>query len=638
MLDLMRRKKRLRLILWLVIAALALSMLVFFVPGTNMDGFFSAPGVVASVDNRSVTAQDFSQAYQRVAREIRTANNMDAETIRSMGVPNQVLEDLISFEIVEVLAKRFGISLTGDEMLLALENNQNFLSDGEFIGVENYKALLAMYGYTASEFEGMMRRQMLRDKVREFLTSAIRVNEHELRDNYRKSTERIRIDYVLFKRDEFKRRVKPTATDVETWFNDHRDAYTVKEKRNAEYILIPFTQFIPRVEVTEDDILAEWDSMSRGETVEAAHILFRVDDASDATAVRQKAEEVLKMAQSGQDFSDLARKYSEDPGSAEQGGYLGPFSRGQMVPEFEAAAFALKAGELSGLVRSEFGYHIIKSLWYEKPTLESSREELSAIARDRKLMDLMIRKAETAGAEAAKHADLSEVAKNLDFTVEIRETGLLGKDDAAQAPSLSPLIIDELFSLREIGSIGKPVEHELGLAIPRLSVVELPRPGTFEDFRQQVEDDYIAAKAVELMEAQAEKLSVEGIEQANLATVARAQGFSVGTSDEFTLNEVPNQEIGTNPAFNQAVFAVETGAVSTPRPVQENIIVFQVKSRSPFDEAAFEDQKTVLRTQTLQTRQDTYFQEYVNRVREEMTKAGKITINRRSLEQASLYF
>jgi len=638
MLDLMRRKKRLKLILWLVIAALALSMLIFFVPGTNMSGFFDTPGVVASVEGRKITTQDFSRLYRRVANNYRTGNNISEETLRYMGLSTQVLNELVNYEVLEVLAKRFGITMTEDEMFRAIENNSNLQIDGKFIGVESYKALLARNGFTAAEFEGELRRQRLQDKIRSFITSGVSVNDQELRDTYRQSTEKIQMDFVLFKKDDFRKRVKPTSEEIENWYNDHKDSYTVKEKRNAEYILIPYTQFIPQVEVAEDDLREEWNSEPHEERVEAAHILFLVNDPSEDADVKQKAEKVLKLAQSGRDFGELAREYSEDRGSAENGGFLGSFTRGQMVAEFENAAFALEPGEISQLVRSQYGYHIIKSLWHDNPDFESSREQLTELARTRKLAELVKQKAGEAGAAAAKQADIHEAIKNLDFTVEVRETGLLLRDEVSINPDLSPEMLDEIFSLREIGSIGNPVEHTLGFAVPKLSQVELPRPGTFDEFRQQAGNEYIDAKAKELLDAEAQKLSDEGIKQANLTTAARAQGLSIKTSQEFTINGTPDQEIGFNATFNQAVFSLETGAVSTPQPILDDIAVFQVKSRSPFDEAAFEEQKDALKSQLLENRQETYFQEYFNRTREEMNRLKKITINQRALDQASLYY
>ena len=637
MLDLMRRKKRLKLILWLVIAALALSMLIFFVPGTNMSGFFDAPGVVASVEGRKITAQDFSRLYRRVANNYRTGNNISEETLRYMGLPSQVLNELINYEVMEVLAKRFGITMTEEEMFRAIENSSNLQVDGKFIGVEMYKALLAQNGFTAAEYEGELRRIKLQDKIHSLITSGVRVNDQELRDTYRQSTQKIQMDFVLLKKDDFRKRVKPTVEEIENWYNDHKDSYTVREKRNAEYMLIPFTQFIPQVEVTEDDLLEEWNSVPHEERVEAAHILLFVNDPSEDADIKQKAEKVLKLARSDRDFGELAREYSEDRGSAENGGFLGSFTRGQMVAEFEDAAFALEPGEISDLVHSQYGYHIIKSLWHDNPDFESSREQLTELARTRKLAELVKQKAGEAGAAAAKQADLHETVKNLDFTAEVRETGLLLREDSLNL-ELSPEMLDEIFSLREIGSVGNPVEHALGFAVPRLLQVELPRPGTLEEFRQQAENEYIDARAKELLDTEARNLSDEGIKQANLTVAAKAQGLSVKTSQEFTINGTPDQEIGFDASFNQAVFSLETGVVSTPQPVLDDMVVFQVKSRSPFDEADFEEQKTTLMSQLLENRQNTYFQEFFSRTRDEMTRLKKITIYQSALDQASLNY
>ena len=289
-------------------------------------------------------------------------------------------------------------------------------------------------------------------------------------------------------------------------------------------------------------------------------------------------------------------------------------------------------------MRSQFGYHIILSLWHHNPTLESGREELKAYLSDQKLADLVYQKAREAVVAVAGQEDIRGALKNLDFTVEIRETGLRQRDEAMAFSDLSYDMMDEIFSIREIGLVGNPVDHAQGVAVPRLLEVELPRPGTFQEFRQQAEADYMEAKVKELMAAEAEKLSAEGIRQANLTAAAKAQGFSVSTSQEFTVNGTPDQVIGYDSSFNRAAFALETGAVSTPQTVQDNVVVFQVKSRSPFDEAAFERQQTTLRAQLLENRQDTYFQEYVSRAREELFRSRKITINQRALDQASLVF
>jgi len=640
MLDLMRRKKRLKLILWLVIAALALSMLIFFVPGTDMGGgIFDSPGVVASVDGRDITAQDFSRLYRRVAERYRASNNIDDATIKAMGIPQSVLDELVNYEVMESLAKRFGIAVSTDETRRAVETDPNLQVDGKFIGVDNYKALLAQNGYTPSEYEANRRRLLLHDKVRDFVTSAITVGDAELRDAYERATQKVQVDYVMLKQDDFKKRVAPTEADLKSWFDDHKGDYVVKEKRRAEYALVPFMQFVAKVEISDDDIRAEWNSTPHEEAVEAAHILLLVDpqggQAKDEE-VKKKAEEVLKLAQSGQDFAGLAQKFSEDAGSAQQGGYLGPFGRGQMVPEFENAAFALKAGEMSGLVRTEYGYHIIKVLRHENPTLESSRAQLQMMVLQRKVRELAQQKAEEVAKAAAGKKDLKEAVKNLGFDVEVLDTGLLEKDANSAAAGISTAMRDDIFSLKEIGSVGKPVEQPSGYAVAKLAEVQLPKPGTLEGFKAQVTQEFTDSKAKELMEAEAQKLSDAGIKGKDLAAAAKALGLTVKKSQEFTLTGTPDPEIGANTPFNQAAFALDEGAVSTPQSMPDSTVVFQVMSRSPFDEEAFKKQESLLRTNMLQNLQDTYFQEYVKQARSAMVSSGKIKVHEKAVEQAAM--
>ena len=635
MLNLMRRKKRLKLILWLVIAALALSMLVFFVPGTEMGGFFDNSGTVASVDGYDISSQDFSRLYRRVAEGYSASNNIDAKTIRDMGVPQSVLDELINYAVMESLARRFGIDISADELRRAVETNPNLQVDGEFIGVDNYKMLLAQNSYTVAEFESGIRRLRLHDKVRDFITSALTIGDNELRDTYDRATQQIKVDYVLLKRDDFKKSVKPAATDIESWFNDHKDSYSIREKRRADYVLIPFMQFMAEIEITDDDILREWNSVPHGEAVEAAHILLLVDDPVRDAEVKKKAEEVLQMARSGQDFSELAQKYSEDTGSAQQGGYLGPFQRGMMVPEFENAAFALKDGEMSDLVRTDYGYHIIKVLQHENPTLESSREQLQTMVLQRKLYELTQQKAEEVAKAIEAQSDIRKAVENLSFTTQVQNTELMERDADSTNADLSPELRDNIFSLKEIGSVGKPVEHPIGFAVARLAEVQLPRPGTFDEFKSQAEQNYIDAKARELMEAEAQKLSTEGIKGKDLAAAAKTLGLRVKNSQEFTQTGTPDPEIGTNTAFNRAAFALGTGEVSTPQLVLDNLIVFQVMSRSQFDEEAFKKQENALRLQLLQNLQDTYFQEYVRRTRDELANSNKIKIYEQAMEQAT---
>ena len=635
MLDIMRRKKRLKIILWLVIFSLALGMLLFFIPGMNM-GMVATDNSAASVDGQVIPMQEFAEAYRRVVRNYTNGgkNRVDPEMLKTIGLPKQVLDSLVTEKVIQRTAKNLGIDVTADEVRQAVETYPYFQDQGKFIGIERYKALLASNDISVPDFEQDVRNEQLVKKVREVITDSMSVSDRELRDEFARTNQQTVVEYVLFKKDDFKKQVKPTEAELRAYFDGHKDSYKVKEKRRIQYLLVPASKIISTVKVTEPEILAAWNQRSHEEIVEAAHILFRIPDPSKEAEVKAKAESVLKQVKAGRDFAALAKKYSEDTGSAAHGGVLGPIRRGQMgTKEFEDAAFSLKAGETSDLVRSAAGYHIIKVLSRVTPTLASSRDSIIAEIQSKKAMEIAKQAAEQAATMAQKQKDLSLVAKSLGVAAEIKETPPFEKDDNPFELGISQAMRDMAFELKEINSVGNAVEHTIGYAVPKLLEVQMPRPGDFAEFRSQVEKDFIESKAKELLQADAKKLSEEAGKQGNLEKAAKGMGLAVKTSQPFSISGTPDSEIGANPTFTQAAFDLAQGGVSSPIPLLDNEAVMQVKSRSSFDDAAFLKQKASLKDKLLEANQDPYFQDYIRKATEELEKAGKVRVNPKALEQ-----
>ena len=240
MLDIMRRKKRLKIILWLVIFSLALGMLLFFVPGINI-GNVTTDTSAATVDGQAIPMNDFFSAYRRVVKQYsnRGKNKVDAETLKAMGVPKQVLDELITERVLQTVAKRFGIDVTENEVRRAIETYPYFQDQGKFIGIERYKALLATNDLSVEEFEKNMRQSQLARKLRAIITDSLDVSERELRDEFSNSNQQTQVYYAILKKADFTKRVKPTEAELRAYFDGHKASYQIKEKRRAQYLLIP---------------------------------------------------------------------------------------------------------------------------------------------------------------------------------------------------------------------------------------------------------------------------------------------------------------------------------------------------------------------------------------------------------------
>jgi peptidyl-prolyl cis-trans isomerase D len=639
MLDIMRRQKQLKLILWVVIAGLALGMVLFFVPSGNMGGE-EIDSSAATVDGNSVPMREYLNAYRGIVDRLRKNQKtpMDAETLKSMDFPKKVLDELITRKINVVLAKRFGIEVSPAEIRQAVQSYPSFQYQGQFIGVDNYKSILAQNNYTVVEFEEGISQQLLAKKLHEILTDSLDVSDRDLREEFSRTNQKTQVDYVLFRKDEYKKRAKLTEAELKSYFEAHKDQYPVMEKRRAQFLVVPAGQFLSSMPVSDRELELEWSKYPKEETIQAAHILFKVAAGVKDTDIKTKAEEILKRAKAGEDFAALATKYSEDKGSAAKGGYLGPIRRKMMVKEFEDAAFALKPGEMSGLVRSQYGFHIIKLISRDAPTLESKRTTLMTMIQARKAQEIAKEKVEKAIQLLGKQKDFSQVIGQLGVKADIKEPAAIAKTDNPFNFGVSQAMRDEIFEMKELNSIGKVVASIEGYAVPKLIEVQLPHPGDFATQRSNVEKDYAEVKAKELMQVEAQKLSQEASKQSSLEKAAKGMGLTLKKSQEFSLTGTPDAEIGANTPFNKAAFELEVGAISAPQTIYENVSVFQVKSRTPFIESAYQKEKGELRMKLLQSKQEPYFQDYFRKVSEDLEKTRKIQINPKAIEQASRIF
>src|SRR5688572_10220489 len=353
MLDRMRQHRNwLKWSLFIVCVA----MVIFFIPNflTDPTGNVAVTGAVAVVEGREIRSDEFQRTYQAQIQAYRSAYgaNMSDQLLRQLGVEQQILQQMVDERAALAEADRLDVRVSNDEVRQRILAIPSFQENGVFIGEERYRQLLAMQRppMTPSDFEEAVRRSLVVEKLRASLTEWLSIPDTELEQEYRRRNDKVKLAVVSFPIDSFRPDVSATDAEINAYFEGHKEDFRIPEKRKVRYLLLDVESIRSKLVVPAADIERAYNDRigeyTTPEQVRASHILLKIEG-KDEAAVRAQGEELLKKAKAGADFAALAKQYSEDEASAPNGGDLDYFGRGQMVPEFDAVAFTMEAGQIS---------------------------------------------------------------------------------------------------------------------------------------------------------------------------------------------------------------------------------------------------------------------------------------------------
>ena len=322
---------------------------------------------VAYVNGEVISGPEYEKAYRDMisAYRARFKDMWNENMIKMLGLRTLALKSLIDQRLMTQAAQRLGIGVTESECQKAIMSYPAFQVNGQF-DMGRYQALLSQNHMKPEDFEASITHDLLDKKLQQFLFAFLGVTQQEVLEHYIFVNEKIKIAFVQFKPEDFRKSIQFDEKALNAYFESHKEKYRVPKNIQVAYIEIDPAAFKDRISITEKEIQSFYEYNSevynQPKQIKARHILFELaEDASKETEekVRKTAEAVLAKARKGEDFAKLAAAYSSGP-SKSKGGDLGYFKKGQMTPAFEEAAFALKNGEISDLVRTPFGYHIIK--------------------------------------------------------------------------------------------------------------------------------------------------------------------------------------------------------------------------------------------------------------------------------------
>lgn len=354
---------------WGVKIAFGIIIVVFVFWGI---GSYSGPkGIVASVNGKNITEAEFQRAYMNMEENIRrSVPNATPEMMEGFQIEKTVLQGLIQEKLIEHEAERAGLTVSLYELRALLEQLPYFQKDGKF-DAEVYKEVLAQNHLTPQKFEADQAKSLLPAKIQRLVGMSAYVSPQAARALFDYAAERRRVDYILFPASAHMDKVVPSVEEIAKLYEEQAASFTVPATVDLEIVRLDPAAMGDASAITDEDLRAAYDARlakyTEAEKIRASHILVRVDAKASDSAVK-KAEEEIKALEArirgGEDFAEVAKAHGQD-GTAAQGGDLGWFTEGQMVPEFSKAAFALKEGELSAPVRTQFGFHLIKKSGHE---------------------------------------------------------------------------------------------------------------------------------------------------------------------------------------------------------------------------------------------------------------------------------
>src|SRR4051812_3541044 len=633
MLDRMRRHRG-----WLKwsLAIVVVSFVLLYIPSFMKDGAQGAANnaVVADVDGREITAAQFRRVYQAQMQQYRQSYgaNVDERLLKQLGIDQRIVQQLVQEEASLAEAKRLGIKASDAEVRERILALPAFQDNGQFIGEARYQQLLRMQTppMRADEFEDQVRRSIIAEKMQAALTGWMTVSDSDVVTEFKRRNEKVKLAVVNFPADKFREAAVASDAEVAKYFEDHKESYRIGEKRKVRYLLIDQEALRAKATVTGQQIERSYNDniqqYSTPEQVRASHILLKTEGKDDA-AVKKQAEDLLAQIKKGANFEELAKKNSQDEASAAKGGDLDFFNKGQMVPEFDKVAFSLQPGQLSDLVKTSYGYHIIK-VTDKRPASQKTLAEVRTQIEDQL-------KFEQASAAAQKLADqvASELKKPSDFESVARahglqtgEPGLSQRDEPIAGIGMSPAVGQAAFELKE-GEVSEPLRTPQGFAFITVTGKQAPYLPKLDEVKSKVRDEVLKQKAIEAARQKAAAINAE-MKSGDFEKAAKAAGLDVKTTD-LIARGAPIGEIGVSPAIEAAAFGLPQGAVSDPIVTENGAAIVKVVERKDVAADEMAKQKDSLHTELINDRKQRFFAAYMAKARQKM----KIQINRETIAQ-----
>jgi peptidyl-prolyl cis-trans isomerase D len=622
------RKTGMRILLGAVVLVLGGSMLLYLVPQSPGTGEASSTDTIAKVGDETVSTAEVRQQLAEIEQRNQVPKQLESLYAR------QILNQIIFQKEMEYEAKRLGIRVSDQERANRIRQFLPTAYNGDtFVGMDRYASeVQARFQLTVPAFEELIRQGLLQDKFRKLVTDGVSVGPSELQDEFKYRNEKVKLDYAFIKPEDLEAKITPDEAEIKAAYEKNKSRYQVPEKRLVRYGLIDLNQLRQTAQISDDELKAQYQQNIQQyqvpNRVHVQHILLMTVGKTDAEVeeIRQKAEDILKQAKKGAKFEDLAKKYSEDPGTKDKGGDLGWLTQGQTVPEFEKTAFGLEKGKISDLVKTQYGFHIIKVLDKETAHTKPFDEVKDSIKTP-----LQLAKADKLASDEADQlsatirrsnkVSLDDLAKQ--FHLSLADTRPVTATDPILEFGNSKEAKEAIFRLRQ-DELSLPIRTDRGYLVLSVKQIQPTHPGSLEEARDKIVAELKQQKATELARTKAQDLAkrVKAGEQFDAA--AKSLGLDAKTSDLFARDgSISGAVSGKQVA---AAFQLKPGDVGAPLNLGVNWFVFRVAEKQEPNPADFDKQKKELTDQVLQAKRNLAFDAFRTTLETRLKQEGKLQI------------
>jgi peptidyl-prolyl cis-trans isomerase D len=636
MLDRMRRHKG-----WLKwsLALVVLTFVVFYIPDFLTTNTGAAPSeVLAEVEGEPITVGAFTRRYNAQVNAYRSAygGQINDQLIKQLGIDRQILNQLVDEEAMVAESRKQGITVSDIEIRERILALPGFQENGKFVGEQRYRQILQFQNppMTTADFERSLRRALQIEKLRNALTGWMSVSDSDVAAEYRKRNEKVKLDVVPVTAEAFKSQVAVSDAEIAAAFEKSKELYRVGEKRKIKYALLNVDQVRQTITVPETEVAAFYQqNLSQYQSpaqVRASHILFKTEG-KDENAVKAKAEEVLKLAKApGADFAALAKKYSEDESNNSNGGDLDYFGRGRMVAEFEQAAFAMKNGETSDLVKTAFGFHIIKMVDNKPETtrpLAEVRSEIEDQLKWQKAQAEAEKIAKSLEATMKTPADVDRIAK--ERNMQVTETGLILLAEPIQGVGSQPELSGRLFGMKE-GDVTPAMRVSTGWVFATVTGRQDPYIPKLDEVKTKVADDVKQNKAVEMAKQRAGAIATELKSAKDFAAAVKRAGLEI-KSTELVARGSAIPDLGISDSIDNVAFTLPQGGVSDAITTPTGTAIIRVAEKVNVTDAEVESGKDQMRDELVNARRDKFFGAYMQKAKQGL----KITMREDTLARVT---